>query len=62
VKNVDAVETKETSDQLKKIWLMNFKGFTLETTRREPHAGMFGNIVYKNVWVLKKKKKKDADT
>ena len=52
---MEKFETKETSDQLKKIWLVNFKGFTLETTRREPHAGMFGKIHYKNVWLLKKK-------
>ena len=57
MKNSDEIETKETSDQLKKIWLVNFKGFRLETTRREPHAGLFGRIHYKNVWVLKKKGK-----
>jgi len=49
--------TLETSDQLKKNWLVNFRGFTLQTTRREPRAGMFGRIRYKNVWVLDKKEK-----
>jgi hypothetical protein len=44
----------ETSDQLKKAWLVNFKGYSLESTRKEPQAGMFGNIRYKKIWILKK--------
>lgn len=46
--------TLETSDRMKKVWLVGFKGFTLQATRREPRAGLFGKIRYKNVWVLKR--------
>ncbi|MBN4046728.1 hypothetical protein JYT90_00235 [bacterium AH-315-P07] len=51
-------ETLEIEGQLKKLWLTNFRGYTLLTTRREPQSGMLGRIRYKNVWVLQKNKEK----
>ena len=50
-----SINILKTSDRLKKLWLVNVSGYTLISTRRLPQSGMFGNIRYKNVWVLEKK-------
>ena len=52
VKNTNVLET---SHRLKKVWLVKVNGYTVLSTRRNPHAGMFGSIRYTNVWVLEKK-------
>ena len=39
-------------------WLTTFRGYTLESKKRVPHQNVFGEIYYKNHWVLTKQKDK----
>ena len=45
-----------TSSRLRTWWLKNFRGFTVEMKRRTPHENTFGEVYYKNHWVLTKQK------
>ncbi|MCH8203691.1 MAG: hypothetical protein IID09_00935 [Candidatus Hydrogenedentes bacterium] len=47
-----------TSSRLRTWWLKNFRGYTLKNKRRTPHQNVFGEIYYKNHWVLTKDNKK----
>ena len=60
MKNARAESKLETSDRLKKLWLVNINGYMVTSTRRTPLSGVFGKIRYKNIWVLEKKGQKAA--
>ncbi len=47
-----------TGSRLRTWWLKNFRGYAVETKKRTPHENAFGEIYYKNLWVLTKEDKK----
>lgn len=44
-----------TSFRLHAWWLKTFGGYTMESMHRVPKQNFFGEIYYKNHWVLSKK-------
>ncbi len=47
-----------SSSRVRACWLVTFRGYTLESKKRAPHENAFGEIYYKNHWVLTKQKDK----
>ena len=43
-----------TTSRLRVWWLQSVRGYRLENKRRVPHQNAFGEIYYKNTWVLVK--------
>lgn len=48
-------ETVTTSSRLRMIWMTRFQGYRIDTVRRSPKESTFGEIYYKNLWVLVKR-------
>ena len=47
-----------TASRLRAWWLKNFRGYVVENKRRTPHENAFGEIYYKNLWIMTKDDKK----
>lgn len=50
----DGKQTVETSARFRMWWLTWFRGYKLTNLRRLPKVNLFGEIYYKNVWVVSK--------
>ena len=44
-----------TSYRFRAWWLKTFRGYTMESMHRVPKQNLFGEIYYKNHWVLSRK-------
>ena len=44
-----------TSFRIHAWWLKTFRGYTMESMHRVPKQNLFGEIYYKNHWVLSRK-------
>lgn len=44
----------ETGYRLRMWWLTWMRGYTITNRKRIPKSNVFGEIYYKNVWVLSK--------
>ena len=50
----DGKRIVETSVRFRMWWLTWFRGYKLTNLRRLPKVNFFGEIYYKNVWVVSK--------
>ena len=46
-----------TSSRLKALWLRLARGYKIESTHNTPNQNFFGEVYFKTVWILTKKKK-----
>lgn len=50
----DDGHTVNTSSRVRAWFLERFRGYALESVHREPKESVFGEIYYKNYWILTK--------